>query len=167
MYILETPQLRIRKFTLQDAAFLVELLNTPLFLQFIGDRKVRTIADAEAYLKKGALASYEKNGFGMYLVEEKQTQAPVGACGLVDRPGLENIDMGFALLPEYIGLGYGLEVAKAVFDYAFSRLGLNKLVAIVMPENKRSIHILEKLGMHFEKMITLPDDDTQLMLFSS
>lgn len=167
MYIVETGRLSIRKFTLGDADFLVELMNSPHFLKYIGDRKVRTRTDAENYLTQGALASYQKNGFGMYLVEEKQTQTPVGACGLVDRPGIEDVDIGYAFLPDFTGRGYASEAAKAMYDFALVRLKLIKLVAIVMPENKSSIRILEKLGMRFEQMITLPDDDTPLMLYST
>lgn len=165
MKLLETDRLLLRQLTTDDAPFILTLLNDPSFRQNIGDKGVRTIADARGYLLDGPLASYERFGFGLYMVERKEPHAALGMCGLVKRETLDDVDIGLALLPQFWGEGYALEAAMAVKDYAHARLGLDRLVAITQPDNHGSIRVLEKLGMQFEKMVRLTEDGDELKLF--
>jgi RimJ/RimL family protein N-acetyltransferase len=148
-----------------DAAFMLTLLNEPSFVRNIGDRGVRTIADAQAYLAAGPLASYERFGFGLYLVELNRPAVSIGICGLVKRDTLPDVDIGFAFLPQFWSQGYAFEAAAAVRDHARDEVGLRRLVAIVDPVNGGSIRVLEKLGFSFEKMIRLGDEYKDLKLF--
>jgi RimJ/RimL family protein N-acetyltransferase len=165
--IAETDRLVIRKFIIDDAPFIVELLNTAGWLQFIGDRKVKTINDAENYLLKGPIQSYVDNGFGLYMVELKKGTLPIGMCGLIKRQFLRDPDIGFAFLPEQSGKGYGYESALAVLNFAKEKIGLRKILGITSPENNVSINLLKKLNLQFEKMITFPNEIEESMLFSA
>src|SRR6267378_3848261 len=127
--ILETERLQLRRLSLDDAEFVLRLLNEPSFIQNIGDRGVRTIDDARAYILKGPIASYEKFGFGLWMVETKSKAAPIGICGLLKRDVLDDVDIGYALLPEFWSQGYALESASAVTSYASESLGLKRVVA--------------------------------------
>ena len=164
MQICETERLVVRRFTLEDAPFIVTLLNSPNWLQFLGDRNIHSVADARQYLINGPLASYEMHGFGLFQVSLKDL-TPIGMCGLIKRDGLEDVDVGFALLPEYTRQGYALEAAKAVMDYGYQQLRLPRIVAIVNPDNKGSISLLERLGLHAAGLITLPAVAHELLLF--
>ncbi len=166
MNVLETERLLIRQFNTEDAGFILKLLNDPSFIKNIGDRNVRTLEDAQAYLHKGPMTSYEKNGFGLSLVILKETGESIGMCGLIKRDTLENVDIGYAFLPRYWAKGYAVESALGMKAYAKDVVGLNKLVGIVDPANKESIRVLEKIGLTYEKMIRLPEDTIDLKLFS-
>ncbi|UEG53321.1 GNAT family N-acetyltransferase [Mucilaginibacter daejeonensis] len=161
--ILHTPRLTISKFTVADAPFILELVNTPTWIRFIGDRNIHTLTEAEAYVLNGPMASYEKHGFGLYRVALTITGQPIGMCGILKRNTLDMPDIGYALLPAYEGKGYAYEAAWAVMDHAFNELGLPQVAAITDPSNQRSIALLEKLGMTYSKMIT--SGDRELMLF--
>jgi len=141
------------------------LVNDPAWLEHIGDRKVRTLEDARAYLRRGALAMYETMGFGMYVVALKQSGEPIGTCGLVKREGLDDVDIGFAFLPQYRGQGFAFESAAAVLGHARA-LGLKRVVAIVSAANHRSIRLLEKIGLTFERMVKLPGEDEEIPLYA-
>ena len=163
MLILETPRLSVERFTLDDAAFILRLLNDPSFILHVADKGVRTLADAEAYLSSGPLAHYERHGFGLWRVSERGTGVPVGMCGLIKRDAFEDVDVGYALLTEFSGQGYATEAARAVVAYARDHLALRRLVAVVGMGNERSIRLLEKLGFGFERMVHLsPDDEVGL-----
>jgi RimJ/RimL family protein N-acetyltransferase len=165
MKILETNRLILRQLTTQDAEFILELLNDPSFIRNIGDRNVRTIDDACAYILNGPVASYARNGFGLDLVQLKETNESIGMCGLIKRDTLEDIDIGYALLPKYWFRGYAVEAARATMAYAKDVIGLTRLVAIVDPANEGSIRVLEKIGLRYEKMVRLSADDIDLKLF--
>ncbi len=167
MTVLETKRLLLRQFTQEDADFIFELLNEPSWIQNIGDRNIRTLDDARAYIARGPAASYEKNGFGLYLVLLKETGESIGMCGLIRREGLEDVDIGYALLPRFWSKGYAAEAAQGVKDYAKDMVGLKRIVAIVDPANQGSIRVLEKIGLHYEKMIRLSADDIDLKLFGA
>jgi len=166
-HILETERLRLRKFTLDDTDFIIRLLNSPGWLEFIGDRNVKTKKEAEAYLINGPMKSYEVNGYGLCMVEIKDHNTPIGMCGIINRANMEGQDIGFAFLTEYIGLGYGYEIASATLDYAMNELKLPRVLAITLPTNKPSIKLLEKIGLRFQKNFTFPDEIEELMLFSN
>lgn len=153
MLVLKTERLILRHFNVDDdAPFILTLLNEPSFLQYIGDKKVRTIEGARQYLSDGPLASYERHGFGLYLVELKDSNTAIGMCGLLKREELPDPDIGFAFVPEFWNRGYAFEAAGAVMNYARERLKLDRLLAIVNPDNYASIKLLERLGFEFAGM---------------
>ncbi len=158
-HVLETDRLFLRRFNVDDAAFILRLLNDPLWLRFIGDKGVRTLDDARNYLCKGPLAMYEREGFGLYLTARKDDGAAIGMCGLIKRDSLDDVDIGFAFLPEFRAQGYALESASAMLAYGKGAFGLTRIVAIVSPDNERSARLLLKLGMTFEKSVKLAVDD--------
>ena len=166
MKILETKKLILQKVSPDDAGIILKLLNEPSFIQNIGDRGVRTLDDARDYISDRLIASYENFGFGMYLVIVKDTGAPAGMCGLVRRNGLEDIDIGYAFFPQHWSKGYATEAALAVKEYAKDTIGLKRLVAITAPDNIGSTHVLEKIGLEFEKMVKLSEDDIELRLYA-
>ena len=167
MKILETERLVLRRLALDDAAFLLELLNEPAFLKNIGDRGARTLTDARRYIARGPVASYRKFGFGLYLVELKDSGAPIGICGLLKRDWLNDVDIGFAFLRRYWSQGYARESAAAVMHYGWTTLRLKRIVAITKPTNQASIALLEKLGLRFEKIIAQPDHGGENKLFAA
>lgn len=167
MNILETERLFLRKLSTADAGFILDLLNQPSFIHYIGDRGVRTLEDASRYILNGAVSSYERFGFGMYLTLLKEGEVPIGICGLVKRDTLEDVDIGFAFLPQYWSKGYAFESASAVLAYGRNTLGLKRILGIATADNTGSIRVLEKIGLKFEKMVKLSEDDVELKLFAS
>jgi RimJ/RimL family protein N-acetyltransferase len=166
MKVLETERLILRHQTIEDAAFILELLNDPSWIQYIGDRGVRTINDARDYILKGAQDMYARLGFGFYLTELKDGGIPIGICGLVKRDFLEDVDVGFAFLPRFWGKGYAFEAASAVMGYAQSVLGIKRIVAITSEDNHASAKLLKKLGLNFEAMIPYAGTDEEVRLFA-
>lgn len=166
MKILETERLILRQASTEDASNILALLNEPSFIRNISDRRVRTLDEARDYILTRLIASYENHGFGMYLVLVKETGVPAGICGLVNREGLDDVDIGYAFLPQYWSQGYATEFALAVKEYAKNTIGLKRLVGITDPENHASIRVLEKIGLKFEKMIRLSEDDIDLKLYA-
>ena len=164
---IDTQRLLLRPFDLRDSKFIIELVNSEGWLKFIGDRNIHSEKDAENYLINGPLKSYSENGFGLSMVELKNSGTPVGMCGLIKRDGLDDVDLGFALLPEFYKNGYAAEIAEATLKYGFEKLKLPKIVAITMEANLSSISLLKKTGMTFEKNVTLPNDKETLCLFSA
>src|ERR1700752_370154 len=152
MLALETDRLLLRPVTPDDAPFALTLLNEPSFLRFIGDKKVRNLEDARQYLLTGPIASYKRNGFGLLLVELKDSNIPAGMCGLLKREELPDPDIGFAFVPDYWGRGFAFEAASAVLKDARERLKLNRILAIVSPDNDASIKLLERLGLNFQRI---------------
>jgi RimJ/RimL family protein N-acetyltransferase len=167
MIVLHTERLVLRRLSAEDAQFILELLNQPSFLRYIGDKGVRNTADAINYIQTGPIASYERFGFGLFLVELKDTAVPTGICGLLKRDSLPDVDVGFAFLPDYCSRGYAFEAAAAVMNYGKEVLGLQRIVAITSLENEASIKLLEKLGMRFEGLIKLGEDQREVRLFGT
>lgn len=167
MKILETERLVLRWVSAADAGFILELLNDPDWLRFIGDRGVRTLDGAREYISRVVVEMYERLGFGLYLVELKDGGAPVGLCGLIKRDSLEDVDIGFAFLPRFRGRGYAYEAASAVLSYGRGVLGLGRVLAITSADNDISARLLEKLGLRFERTVRLRGDDEELRLFAS
>jgi RimJ/RimL family protein N-acetyltransferase len=162
---LETNKLLIREFATGDAAFVMQLLNTPSWLQFIGDRHITTLTDAENYIIQRFQKGYEEYGYGAWLVVLKQTNEPVGLCGLFQRDYLEQPDVGFAFLPEYEGKGYAYEATVATIDYAVQYLKVPYLLAITQDDNNRSVHLLERAGFRYKETLLPPDENQELLLF--
>jgi len=166
MKILETDRLALRKLTPNDAEFILQLLNEPSFLRYIGDKNVRTLDDARQYILSGPVDSYQRNGFGLYLVELKDAGLPIGMCGLIKRQDFTHADIGYAFLPDYWGKGYAVESAAAVLLYAKNAMGLQRILAITSPDNESSIRVLEKIGLKFERVIKLAPDNSEVKLFA-
>jgi len=162
-YILETKRLRLREFTLDDSNFIIELLNSPEWIEYIGDKNVRTETQAIEYLQNGPLKSYAKNGYGLSLVETKDGLS-IGMCGIIKRDSLENPDIGFAFLKEFTGKGYAYEIASATLAYAINDLKMPKVSAITIPYNERSIQLLEKIGMKLIRSF-FSEKNEELLLF--
>jgi [ribosomal protein S5]-alanine N-acetyltransferase len=164
--VLETERLVLRRLELADSEFILELLNDPSFLRFIGDKGVRTRDDAQEYIRSGPMASYERFGFGLFLAARREDGVALGICGLLKRESLPDVDVGFAFLPRYWSNGYAFESASAVLSYGKKTFGLTRIVAITSPDNTASIRVLERLGMSFESMIRLEGDGPEVRLFA-
>jgi RimJ/RimL family protein N-acetyltransferase len=165
LFVLETERLVLRRLVIEDAAFILELLTEPSWLRYIGDKGVRSLADAQTYLVNGPMASYDRFGFGLYCVELKVGGTPIGICGLIKRDSLPDADVGFALLPRFWGQGYATESAAAVLAYGRAALSLPRILAITTPDNHASIRVLETIGLRFERVIT-SETGSDLNLFT-
>ena len=164
MKILETERLFLREFILGDTEFIIELLNSPGWIKYIGDRNVRTTDEAIAYLENGPIKSYALNGFGLCLVGVKENNTPIGMCGILKRDTLEKPDIGFAFLPRFCSNGYAYEATKAVLHSVLQKNKYDQIAAITLPGNGRSIGLLKKLHFRFEKKII--DNNEELELYS-
>lgn len=186
MRILETERLVLREVNADDAAFMLDLLNQPSFIRYIGDRNVRDLEQSTEFIESRYRASYRNHGFGLYAVELKaehdngndsvqETRNPkseipnrvVGICGFVRRDSLPDADIGFAFLPQFERKGYAFESASAVMEYGKNVLGLKRVLAITSLDNESSIKLLGKLGFKFEGVVTLPGDTEEIKLFSA
>jgi RimJ/RimL family protein N-acetyltransferase len=165
MYVFETDRLFISRLTIDDAPFILKLVNDPSWIRFIGDRHIKTIEAAEAYILNGPVKSYNTFGFGLYLVTLKNDGTPVGMCGLIKRDTLDAPDIGFAFMPGYTGKGLGYESAAVILDHARHVPGMNRILAITAPDNINSIKLLEKLGFTFKKMIRMAAAGEESRLF--
>jgi len=163
---LETDRLIVRPITLDDAPFILTLLNEPSFLRYIGDKQVRNLEDARQYILNGPVASYERHGFGLCLMELRESHTPVGMCGILKREELPDPDIGFALLPDFCSKGLAFEAATAVLKEARERLKLDRVLAITSLDNNASINLLERLGFTFEREIKLAADREPVKLFT-
>lgn len=163
---LQTERLLLRPFTIDDAEFILTLLNEPSFLRYIGDKKVRNLDGARQYILNGPVASYERHGFGLCLVELRKSHTPIGMCGLLKRDELPDPDIGFALLPDFWSKGFALEASTAVLDDARERLKLERILAITSVDNDASIDLLQRLGFTFEGLRQLASDREPVKLFT-
>lgn len=166
MNVAETERLRVRWLNAGDSAFILELVNEPSWIQYIGEKGVKTLPDAVRYIENGPVAMYKRTGFGLYMVELKEIGEPIGICGLIKREGLKDVDLGFAFLPRFWRKGYAFESAAAVMCYGRKALGLPRVVAILSQDNHRSSKLLERLGFCFEGTIRLQPDDEELRLYA-
>ena len=164
--IVETRRTSLRKLTQDDAAFILELVNQPSFLANIGDKGVRTLADAKEFILDGPWRRDQPDGYGQFLVELKSDRRPIGVCGLLYRERLDVSDVGCAFMPEFWRQGYALETTTAVMEYGRSVLGVDKIVGLTAEHNHASIALLGRLGMTFERMVEMTDDDPGTPLYS-
>ena len=162
--IITTKRLYLREANLDDAEFIFELLNSKGWLDNIGDRGIRTIQDAEKYISNRLLPDYGKNNIAMFVMERKDDGIAIGTCGLIKRPQLEDVDIGFAMLESFGKKGYAYEAASATLKMGLDEIKIKRIVGVTTLENKDSQRLLEKIGLAFEKMI--PFDEEELMLFS-
>ena len=166
MKVLETNRLTLRWLNVGDANFILQLLNEPSWIQYIGQKNVRSLEDAKAYIQGGPVAMYTQYGFGLFLVELQNPQVSIGLCGLLKRESLEDVDLGFAFLPKYWGKGYAMESASAVLTYGKIKHKLTRIVAITLNNNHSSIKLLNKLGFEFEDTRPLADIKEELDLYA-
>ncbi len=162
----QTERLLLRPVVLEDADFILELLNMPKWIQNIGDRNVKSIEAAENYITTRMMPQLERLGYGNFAVIRKSDGARMGCCGLYDREGLEGVDIGFSFLPEYERKGYAFESADKIMQLAREEFKLTKVSGITIEANTASRSLLEKLGLKFEKFVKLPNDDEELMYYS-
>ena len=151
---------------LDDADLMLAIWNDPAFVRFVGDRGVRTIEQARVALEEGALSLYARYGYGPFCMIRKSDGTRIGICGLFRRDNLEDPDIGFAVLPQYSGAGLAWEAADAVVAHARDDLGIEVLTAIVSPDNRASIGLIEKLGFSYERGITMPGESSEISLYS-
>jgi ribosomal-protein-alanine N-acetyltransferase len=161
----ETDRLLIRPTATEDAAFILELLNSPKWLQFIGDRKVRNLNDAENYINNRIISQYNKIGFSNFTVLRKSDSEKMGVCGIYEREGLEDFDLGFAFLPQFEQMGYAFEAAKKILELGLNEFKFKKICAITTKDNFSSQKLLKKLGFNFEKLVKIEGDSEELMLY--
>lgn len=164
--MIETERLELREYTIKDAPFIYKLMNSEGWLKNIGDRNINSVKDAEAYMQKNYISSYEKHGYGPFLVSLKETGEPIGSSGLYQRDNLDFPDVGFAFLTEFANRGYAYESAQAVMNYASETLKLKTIVGITLPENSSSIKLLKKLGLS-EIGTYKYENGEELLLFSN
>ncbi|MEK7015640.1 GNAT family N-acetyltransferase [Bacillus sp. FSL R9-9410] len=167
MIVLETERLTLRWLDVKDTPFILELVNDPAWIQFIGDKGIKNLEDAKKYILNGPVDMYNKMGFGLYLVEQKEDLTPLGMCGLIKRDSLEDVDIGFAFLEKFRSKGYGYESAAAVIEYGVQKLGLKRIVAITSIDNVASGTLLEKVGLRFEKIISDSGEDLKLFGYNA
>lgn len=165
MKTFESNRLVLRPTTTEDAALIFEVFNTPKWLEFIGDRNLKNIEDAEVYIESKILPQIKEKGFGNFTVTRKFDDAKIGFCGLYDREGLEGIDIGFAFLPKYESKGYGFESASILKEAAFTDFNLKEISAITSEKNTGSQKLLMKLGLEFQNNIKLTEDTEEVRLY--
>ena len=163
--IYETERLILKPTTEEDAKFILELLNTPKWIEFVGDRDVKTVEEAGEYIRIKMLPQLKRLGYSNCTVIRKVDNCKIGTCGLYDRKGIEGIDIGFAFLPKYEKKGYAFEAASKMINIAFNELGLTKINAITIKDNMSSQKLLEKLGMKFIGLTSIPNDNEELLLY--
>ena len=164
-HVLDTQRLVLRRLEPADAGFILEITNDPDWLRHIGDRGIRSLDDARRYITEGPRAMYERHGFGLYLVEQRDGGTPIGLCGLIKRDWLDDVDIGFAFLPAFRGRGFALEAAAATLEFGRTTLGLHRIAAIVSPGNADSLRLLGRLGMRLERMVLPPNETSPLCLY--
>jgi ribosomal-protein-alanine N-acetyltransferase len=166
MEILRTERLRLRWFEPQDAAFVLALLNEPSWLANIGDRGVRTLEEAQSWISDKLVGGYKSQGFGFWAVERSSDGALIGMCGLVKRPSLPEVDVGYAFSPPFWGQGYAREAAAACLRHGHEVIGLQHILAITGPDNKASARVLESIGMRFVEQRVLDGETRQTCVYS-
>jgi len=165
-FTLQTDRLLLEHFSFEDCEFILRLLNEPSFIENIGDKGVRDLEGARAYLRDGPMASYAANGFGLFRVGLKESGDCIGMCGLISREILDDVDIGYGFLPEFWGQGYAFESAAAVMRYGREQLGFKRIVAVVSPGNTSSVKLLQKLGMRQSGKICMADNEPEIDLFA-
>ena len=163
----ETDRLILKPAEVQDADFFLELYNMPSFIQYIGDRNLRTKEDAENYITNRFIPQIEKLGFGNYVVILKEDHTKIGAVGIFEREGLDVLDIGFSFLEKYEGKGYAYESANKLKEVATTDFGVHKISAITTKDNFSSQKLIERLGLKFQKMVTIPEDVVELMYYEN
>lgn len=161
----ETERLLIRPTHIDDADFILQLLNTPKWMEFIGDRNVKDADDAKKYTEVKMLPQLKQLGYSNNTVILKSTQEKIGICGLYSKNSLEHLEIGFAFLPNFEKKGYGFESANRVIAFGFQELNMKSVSGITSLNNVASQKLLLKLGFYFDKKTLLPDESEEVMVF--
>ena len=164
--VTKTNRLNLREAILKDWGFIHELVNTAKWKKHIGDRGIYDQAATENYINNSLINSYKVNGYGLFVMELKEENKSIGICGLVNRPGLNHPDLGFAILPEFERLGLTFEASKEIIEWAKNKLSFTTLLAITSPENIASQKLLEKLNFKDRKLIRLKSNETESVLYT-
>jgi ribosomal-protein-alanine N-acetyltransferase len=162
----ETDRLILKPTTLADAEFIRSLYNSPKWIKFIGDRQLNTVKDAENYIQTKLMPQMERLGYGTYTIIRKSDGEKVGSCGLYDREGVNGIDIGFALLPDFEKKGYAFESVNYLKEIGFSDFKLKQISGITSKKNKASQDLLMKIGLKFEKTIILRNETEEILLYT-
>ena len=163
----ETERLLIRPVSLEDADIIFQLYNMPNFIKFIGNKNINSLSDAENYIKSKFLPQIEKLGFGNYILVLKEENQKIGSMGIFQREGLDVADIGFSVLEKYEGKGLMFEAAQKVKSIGMEKFGLHKISAITSKDNFSSQKLIERLGLKFQKNVTLPNEDEELMYYET
>lgn len=161
----ETERLLVRAVSIDDAEFILAIMNTPKWISNIGDRDIHTIEDSQKYIESKMLPQLKELGYGNNVIVRKFDGKIVGNCGLYNRDGVDGVDIGYALLPDYERNGYAFEATSKLLEVAESEFNLSKVSAITIKENSASQKLLKKLGLQFKEIINIPNDDTDLLLY--
>ncbi|PVW13181.1 GNAT family N-acetyltransferase [Marixanthomonas spongiae] len=161
----KTDRLLLRPTSEEDANLIYQLLNTPKWLQYIGDRNIRSLEDAKAYIQNKMTPQLKRLGYGNYTVIRKEDQAKMGTCGIYDREGVKGVDIGFAFLPEFEKKGFAYEAAFKLMNVFFSEFGIHRIQAYTSKKNQASQKLLEKLGLKQTGTTFLPDDKEELLVY--
>jgi [ribosomal protein S5]-alanine N-acetyltransferase len=137
-----------------DAAFMMELVNTPGWLEFIGDRNVHSLEDAATYITR----LINTPDLFYWVIRNNENNVAIGVVSFLKRGYLDYFDIGFALLPQYKGNGYAFEAASSVLKLALSNPAYPVVLATTLPNNAASIQLLTKLGLQYEKVILQNDE---------
>lgn len=162
---LKSERLILSEFTKNDASFFYQLVNEPAWKQYIGDKNVHTILDAEKYLENNIIPSYQKFGFGFYVVMLKEDNTSIGMCGLIKRDWMDYVEIGFAFLAQYRGKGYAIESSIATKKYAKEKLAISQIAAITDVDNEKSGNLLNRLGLEFDRLISYPGENKKCKLY--
>lgn len=166
MKIIETERLNLRHLNPNDGEFILELLNEPDWIKYIGDRGIRTIDDSKKYIQDGPMEMYEEHGIGLCVVELKESTTPIGVCGLIQRDFLKDVDLGFGFLSKYWGKGYAYEAAQGTLTYGVEELGYHRIAGFTSLDNEKSANLLQKLGMKDEGKIKYASTAEYVRLFA-
>ena len=163
--ITETERLYLRRLNRDDAVFILDLLNQPSWLEYIGDKHVYNLNDAKKYIELAPMTMYDRYGFGLFLVCAKETSVPMGLCGLIKRDNLEDADLGYAFLPDYWQQGYALEAVLSILAYAKDTHHLTRVLALSKSTNSASKKLLKKVGFKFDRDLKLLEDEENLQIY--
>ncbi len=148
--MIESERLLFRKFTLDDLPSLIEQRSDPDVNKFLGGTKLQN-PEALAKRIRFYMSCYETHGFGMCAMIWKPSGEMIGSAGLQPLDGTDEIEVGYSMIKEFWGKGIGTEAARAWLDHGFRDAGLDRIVAVAHTANQASRHIMEKVGMEYEK----------------
>ncbi len=160
--VIHSARLTLRNLQSSDKHFIHELLNSPTWLQHIGDKNVKTLDDAVDYIQHSPSRSYGRSKYGLKGVLLSDSNTLIGVCGLIQRDYLSHPDLGFAFLPEYAGKGYGYEASIAVLSQPNIRW---PVYAMTGRDNQASQGLLKKLGFQEEGTFFMPPDQFECLMF--
>lgn len=163
--LISSNRLHLSEFSLKDASFFFELVNDPDWIKYIGDRNIKTISDSESYLIDKIIPNYKQFGFGFYVVRLKESNLPIGMCGLIKRDWMSYVEIGYAFLNKHRGKGYAIEASIATKKYAKEEIGISKIAALTDVDNEKSGNLLNRLGLEFERLISYPGEQKKCKLY--